>query len=413
MRLGFTPRRGVKPLKNFFMQKYYDLKSFDLKERKYEILAFDLDGTLAQSKGPLDVEMVKILKELLKYKKVAILSGGNFEQFSKQILNRFSLFSGLSNFTFQHSKINLFKNLFLFPNSASSFFVYKNFAWQNIYNLLLAKREKNIIITAIRKALQIGEIKLTNKSYGKIIEDRGSEITFSALGMQAPINLKKAWDPTVSKRKIIKKILDKMLSQYSVKIGGSTSIDITKKGIDKTYGIKYLLKYLGFKRSQILYIGDALFAGGNDEVVLNLGIDAVIVKDVSETKTLLKSFLKKVERDVKVGVSATTEFTPWGQMRVFEKNKPVSSKILFIKKGEELSLQTHSKRNEFWRILKGHPRIIVGENRYTGKEGDEYFIEKGEVHQIFATNDNVEVLEITGGKFEDEDIVRLKDKYKR
>ena len=102
------------------------------------------------------------------------------------------------------------------------------------------------------------------KVWGKVIEDRGSQITFSALGQQAPLEEKNKWDPDYAKRKKIKAILDTIIPEFSVRMGGSTSIDVTKPGIDKAYGIRKLRDLLGISLKEMIFIGDALFVGGND-----------------------------------------------------------------------------------------------------------------------------------------------------
>src|SRR5690606_27985880 len=97
------------------------------------------------------------------------------------------------------------------------------------------------------------------KIWGDQIEDRGSQITFSALGQDAPFEEKKGWDDDFAKRKKIVEHLKKPLKEFSIVMGGTTSIDITKPGIDKAYGIQKLKEVLGFDILEILFIGDALF----------------------------------------------------------------------------------------------------------------------------------------------------------
>jgi hypothetical protein len=72
------------------------------------------------------------------------------------------------------------------------------------------------------------------KVWGEPIEDRGSQITFSALGQQAPLEEKKRWDPDFTKRKKIKAVLENLIPEFSVHLGGTTSVDVTKPGIDPT-----------------------------------------------------------------------------------------------------------------------------------------------------------------------------------
>lgn len=104
---------------------------------------------------------------------------------------------------------------------------------------------------------------------------------------------------------------------------------------------------------------------------------------------------------------------PWGNFIEFTHNESTTVKILTITPHQELSLQYHNHRKEFWRVLKGHPRLIVGDKTMEGNPGDEFEIPEGFQHQIFGVDDEVEILEISFGDFDENDIVRLKDKYGR
>ena len=123
--------------------------------------------------------------------------------------------------------------------------------------------EKETIIGALNNSVAAVGLKV-EKVWGEVIEDRGSQITFSALGQQAPLDEKKKWDPDFAKRKKIKAILDKLIPEFSVRLGGATSIDVTKPGIDKAYGIRKLRDILCIAIRDMIYIGDAVFPGGND-----------------------------------------------------------------------------------------------------------------------------------------------------
>ena len=108
-----------------------------------------------------------------------------------------------------------------------------------------------------------------------------------------------------------------------------------------------------------------------------------------------------------------TEKRPWGSFEEFCKNDICTVKIITVNPNEELSLQYHNHRDEFWRILQGTAKIIIGDKIVDGKEGDEFFVTKGTKHRIAAGDKAVKVLEISFGKFDENDIVRLEDKYKR
>ena len=183
-----------------------------------KLIIFDLDGTLAQSKASLDEEMATLFSRLIDTVKVAIISGGDWPQFEKQVLSHLT-------------KEKHLKNLSILPTCGTKFYSYKH-GWKLLYAENFTAGEKTQITTALNEAIKQSKTTVT-KTWGEQIEDRGSQITFSALGQNAPLDQKKGWDPKFLKRKKIKAILDKTLSNFSVQMGGATSIDITEPGIDK------------------------------------------------------------------------------------------------------------------------------------------------------------------------------------
>lgn len=195
-----------------------------------KLILYDLDGTLAESKSSLDTEMSTLLHKLLGIAKVAVISGGDWPQFEKQLLSNLPKDKNL-------------RNLSLLPTCGTKFFKY-NGNWKKIYSEDFKADEKGKIINSIKKAIEKTGYK-PEKVWGEVIEDRGSQITFSALGQQAPLEKKKKWDPDFKKRNKIKSILDTSISEFSVRMCGATSVDITKPGIDKAYGIHKLRGILG------------------------------------------------------------------------------------------------------------------------------------------------------------------------
>lgn len=249
----------------------------DLKKKK--IIIFDLDGTLAESKQSIDQETSNLLSQLLTIKKVAIITGGSFSQIQKQVIDMIP-FSSAS-----------FKNLFLFPTKGSVMYNYDGMDWNKVYEKLLTKQDKEKITSAFDKIYKEVDF-LPKVHYGPFLEDRNSEFTYSALGQDAPVELKKHWDKDVSKRKRLKEYLDKYLPDFSVEIGGSTSIDITQKSIDKAYAIEQIEKFLDIKKEDILFIGDAIFMGGNDYSVIKTEIENIDVNDYNETKDIIRDIIR-------------------------------------------------------------------------------------------------------------------------
>lgn len=107
------------------------------------------------------------------------------------------------------------------------------------------------------------------------------------------------------------------------------------------------------------------------------------------------------------------EERPWGNFRQFTHDVSSTVKILTINSGQSVSLQSHTKRTEFWKIIKGDGIVEIGDVKYNAKEGDEFNILTGTKHRIGAGDSGIVVLEIARGGFDENDIVRYEDKYGR
>jgi phosphomannomutase len=247
-----------------------------------KLIVYDLDGTLAESKAALDAEMAALLRQLLGIVKVAVISGGDWPQFEMQVLPYLPRDRSLA-------------NLSLLPTCGTKFFQYTG-EWQRLYSEDFTASEKQTIIASLQKAVAAAGFK-GQKLWGEAIEDRGSQITFSALGQQAPLEEKKEWDPDFAKRKKIKAILDPLIPGFSVRLGGATSIDVTKSGIDKAYGIRKLRDFLGISLKEMVFIGDALFVGGNDYPVEEAGVVSVPVRGPAETKPVTEAIIACLDGD--------------------------------------------------------------------------------------------------------------------
>ncbi len=241
-----------------------------------KLIVFDLDGTLAESKSSLDAEMSRLLGDLLGILKVAVISGGGWPQFEKQVLSHLPHDESLM-------------SLSLLPTCGTQFFSYAR-EWKKIYSEDFTADEKQKIVSALQKAVEQAGFK-PPKVWGEVIEDRGSQITFSALGQQAPLEEKTKWDPDYAKRKKIKAIVDTSIPEFSVRMGGATSIDVTKPGIDKAYGIHKLRDVLGISLKEMIFVGDALFPGGNDYPAQQAGVIAIPVQGPHETKRVVETII--------------------------------------------------------------------------------------------------------------------------
>lgn len=246
-----------------------------------KVIAFDLDGTLAVSKSAITDEMSELLGGLLEKYQVCVISGGAFSQFEKQLVENLKV------------KHHLLTNLHLMPTCGTRYLRYDDIEgeWRLIYADDFKDAEKKKIINALEEgAKKVGLWEDNPK--GKIIEDRESQITLSALGQEQTAEVKEAWDPDGKKKKAIRDAVAELLPEFEVRTGGTTSIDVTHPGIDKAYGMEKLMETLELGKSEILYIGDAMEEGGNDYPVKAMGIDSIQIDNWKETALIIETILK-------------------------------------------------------------------------------------------------------------------------
>jgi len=241
-----------------------------------KLIVFDLDGTLAPSKSSLDPQTAGLLRDLLAIIKVAVISGGSWTQFEKQLLTDLPKDANLT-------------SLSLLPTCGTKFFKYTG-SWVELYAEDLTGEQKKKIIDSLNKAaIEAGY--QAEKVWGDVIEDRGSQVTYSGLGQQAPLEEKEKWDADFAKRKKITAILATLIPEFSIRMGGATSIDVTKPGIDKAYGIGKLRDTLQLSLKEMIYIGDALFPGGNDYPAEEAGVVSIPVRGPEDTNLVIKTIL--------------------------------------------------------------------------------------------------------------------------
>jgi phosphomannomutase len=245
-----------------------------------KLVVFDLDGTLAESKAPLDAEMAGLLDRLLGLVRVAVISGGDWQQVSEQVLSQLE----------QDERLG---KLSVLPTCGTRFYRYGS-RWEPLYVEDFTAEERTKIVEALQWATgRAGD--RPDRVWGEVIQDRGSQITFSGLGQRAPLEDKKAWDPEFTKRRKILALLETLIPEFSVHMGGATSIDVTQRGIDKGYGIRKLRDVLRIGIHEMIFVGDALFPGGNDSPAREAGALSIQVRDPHETKRVIESIIACLE----------------------------------------------------------------------------------------------------------------------
>lgn len=247
---------------------------------KKKLIAFDLDDTLAVAKSPISDRMGELLVKLLDKYEVCIISGGKFEQFKIQVVDRIDLSPRQA------------MQFHMMPTCGTQYFRYDSMDddWKRQYSYFLSDEQKKRTIKALEEGAK--ELGLWEaKPFGDIIEDRGSQITFSALGQKAPADLKYKWDPDGSKKMKLRDYVAPILSDLEVRTGGTTSVDVTLTGVDKAFGMQKLIEELGISKEDILYIGDKMTEGGNDYPVKAMGIESIAVEKWEDTALVLEGIL--------------------------------------------------------------------------------------------------------------------------
>lgn len=255
-----------------------------------KLIAFDLDGTLAPSKSALPDRVAEVLGRLLDEFQVCVISGGKFEQFQTQLLNNLQV------------DTDKLAKLHLMPTCGTRYYKYDlgKADWHKVYAEDFTNAEKAEIIMALN--MGVDALGYREKTvYGELVEDRGSQITFSALGQdivkvlgEEGVVIKEAWDKDGQKKASLQRYIADLLPNFEVRSGGATSIDVTKPGIDKAYGMRKLIEILNIDKSDILFFGDALVEGGNDYPVKAMGIDSLQVSHWQDTALALEAIMHTV-----------------------------------------------------------------------------------------------------------------------
>jgi hypothetical protein len=246
---------------------------------KYKAIVFDVDNTLAKSKLPLTPDMAALLSRLAKVVPVAATTGTSYNRFEEMV------------FPYLANDMPL-QNFYLLPTSGAAFYAHDGEGWKTIYKELLTEEQMLAAETAIEKAIVETGIELGDTSYGPRTERRhDTSVNFAGLGQLAPLELKLAWDPDRVKRWEMTNVIAPLLPWAVVRPAGTTTINITRKGIDKDYGIRKLSDHLGIPLTEMLYVGDALFPGGDDEIVKKTGIETQLVENPEHTMRIIEELL--------------------------------------------------------------------------------------------------------------------------
>lgn len=246
------------------------------------LVAFDLDDTLAASKSPLEPRMAELLVRLLDVAEVCVISGGQFAQFQMQVIDNL-----------RDVSVEALARLHLMPTCGTQYYRHAENVWTQIYAENLSDGQKERALAAVEgTARELGFWE--SETWGPILEDRGSQITFSALGQAAPVAAKTAWDASGAKKNALREAVQALLPDLEVRSGGSTSVDITRQGIDKAYGMTKLADLTNVPLDDMLFVGDRLDENGNDYPVKVLGVACVAVEGWEDTAAFLETLIPEL-----------------------------------------------------------------------------------------------------------------------
>lgn len=256
-----------------------------------KVLSFDIDQTLNIAKTPIPDEIAEDLIKCLDHFEICPISGQKFDQFLIQIVNRL-VENGVKPAQLEHLHLFVAQGTQYYKYVAKSD-VYNEADWEQVYNYPLTDEQvakiTNAIETAARELGYWEEDKLAPGD--EIVENRLSQVTFSALGQTAGTEAKYAWDPDCKKRNAIVARAKELAPEFDYEVGGTTSINAITPGMNKEFGMNKLLEHLNVEKSDVLYFGDMTQPGGNDYPVVAMGIDTITVRSHEDTDFALRGIL--------------------------------------------------------------------------------------------------------------------------
>ena len=250
------------------------------------VLAFDIDQTLNVAKTPIPTEIAELLVRCLNHFEICPISGQKFEQFLVQIVDPLKA-AGVTEQQLTHL------HLFVAQGTRYYRFDADQHDWQQVYNYPLKPEDvERITKTLEQAARELGYWEADQLAAGdEIIENRLSQVTFSALGQKAGTEAKYAWDPDHQKREAIVARCRELLPDFLYEIGGTTSINVATPGMNKQFGMTHLLAELQVEKSDVLYFGDMTQPGGNDYPVVEMGFETITVRSHEDTAYALRGIL--------------------------------------------------------------------------------------------------------------------------
>lgn len=239
---------------------------------------FDLDDTLAFSFESPSPEAIAKLLELLRLVPVALITGRGFLWMEADFLDAFAGSPKTADF-------------YVLPEGAAQCLQWDGSMWKEYYGEEIAADEMDRIEEAIRSSVRETGVLEGLPIFGEQFRRKRAMVAFSTVGIDASRELRYSWDPGNVKRAALCAAIARKLPEYDVVMGGATTIDVTRKGVNKAYGVRWLAKHLDCDPSEMLYVGDALFEGGNDAVVIPTGVRTRPTTGPAETLGIIEELI--------------------------------------------------------------------------------------------------------------------------
>lgn len=251
------------------MVPFWTEVDMDAVARHVRLVAFDLDNTLARSKQPMLPDMALLFSRLTGRIDVAVITGGRQELVQSQVLDVLTDEADRS-------------HLHLMPTSGTRYYRWQHGAWHLVFSHDFDGATRRRVIDALtRHAAALGL--MDGPCWGERIEDRGSQITFSALGQQAPEQAKRVWDPDGQRKRRLVQAVQADVPDLLVRAGGYTSVDVMARGIDKAYAVRTLASRLHLAVNDIVFVGDRMTPQGNDWPAVAAGAVGLRVNGPEDT----------------------------------------------------------------------------------------------------------------------------------
>lgn len=263
-----------------------DLVPVDL-PRGIRAVAFDLDNTLARSKQPMSEAMGRSLSGLTALTTVAVITGGRLGLVRHQVLDVLGPSTNRS-------------AMVLMPTSGTRCYRWDGSSWRCLYSYDLSPEDRAAAAESLERHAREQGIWFEDV-WGDRIEDRGSQVTFSALGQLAPSSAKESWDPTNVLKNRLAEAVAADLPHLEVRSGGSTSVDVSLKGIDKAYAVRRLADLLRIDVGSIVFVGDRMDPDGNDYPVIAAGVFAVRVSGPDQTLRVCDVLASRLREPASLG----------------------------------------------------------------------------------------------------------------